>query len=93
MTPTDDALLDFDGGDPAKARRDLEEHGDTFRVQLVIARQLDQWAEQAEVTKTSKTTDLSWVDGRVRTLREVAEHLRRGDFLPGGSLAGETAGD
>jgi len=93
MAVGDDELLDFEGGDPDKARTELGEHGDAFRYQLVIARQLDSLAAQAEVTKRSPTTDLSWVDGRIRTLREVADHLRRGDYLPGGSLYDQTVGD
>ena len=45
------------------------------------------------MTKKSPTTDLAWVDGQVRTLREVAERLRKGEYLPGGSAYDETTGD
>ena len=88
MALTDEDLLDFDGSDDAK--RALEEHGDAFRYQLVAARQLDAWAARAEVAKTSPTADVSWVDGQVKTLREVAGRLRKGDYLPGGSGYDET---
>jgi hypothetical protein len=46
-------------------------------------------ADLAEGTKRSPTTDISCVDGRVKTLREVADHLRAGDYLPGGRLHDE----
>jgi|SRR5215216_366391 len=98
MPMTDDELLDFDAEgipdyEPEQARRNLEEHGDAFRYQLIVARHLQDWAARAEVTKRSPTTDISWVDGQARTLREVAAHLRAGQYLPGGSLYEATTGE
>lgn len=95
MALTDDDLVAVDEArmpnfDDAKARRDLEEHGDAFRHQLVVARHLDLWADLAEGTKRSPTTDISWVDGRVKTLREVADQLRAGEYVPGGRPYDET---
>ena len=97
MALTDKDLLDFDekrlasaGYEPAKARRALEEHGDAFRYQLVAARQIEQWADGVELSGRSPTADRAWVDGHARALRQVAEHLRLGYYLPGGRLYDET---
>jgi hypothetical protein len=95
MALTDDDLLDFDEErladyDAAKARRDLEEHGDAFRYQLVAARQIEQWAERDDVSRSSPTADQAWLDGHARALRDIAAHLRLGHYLPGGRLYDET---
>jgi hypothetical protein len=95
MALTDDELLDFDEKrladyDPVKAERALAEHGDAFRYQLVAARHIEQWANRADVR--TLTNDERFTDGLVETLRDIAAHLRQGDYLPGGSLYDETVG-
>ena len=95
MALSDDDLFDFDekqlrNYDPAKARRDLEQHGDAFRYQLVVARQLEQWAEKDDVAMSSPTADKVWLDGHRRALRDVAARLRQSDYLPGGALYDDT---
>ncbi len=98
MTLTDEELLAFHEGrarsfDPAETKRLLKKHGNAFRYQLLTARHLERWADLASVTSKSPTADLSWIHGHEEALREVAERLRAGDYLPGGRLYGEaTAG-
>jgi predicted metal-dependent phosphoesterase TrpH len=91
MALSDEELLEFDekglpNYDRAKARRDLEKHGNAFRYQLVAARQLERWAERDGVAAKSPTSDRTWLAGHERALRDVAAHLRQGDYLPGGGL-------
>ena len=98
MALTDDELLAIHDKrsasfDHARAARALSEHGDAYRYQLVASQQLELWAERSELTKNSPTTDASWIDGHVRALREVAERLRAGAYLPGGALYDEGVGD
>jgi hypothetical protein len=95
MALTDDELLDFDQTrladyDPVKAERSLAEHGNAFRYQLVAARQIEQWADRADVRTV--TNDERFTDGLVDALRDVAAHLRQGDYLPGSLLYEETVG-
>jgi hypothetical protein len=95
MALSDKELLNIDekrvpNYDRAKARRTLKKHGDAFRYQLVAARQLEKWADMDDVTMSSPTTDKAWVDGHRRALREVAAHLRLGEYVPGGRLHDET---
>ena len=98
MAPADEELLKFHAEraasfDRAKTKRLLKKHGNAFRYQLVAARHLDQWADLAKVTSKSPTADLSWIHGHEEALREVAERLRAGEYLPGGRFYGEATAD
>jgi hypothetical protein len=91
MTLSDNELLDFDASqlamaDAGDARRLLHEHGDVFRAQLVAARWIDGYLERLERAAESPTSDLRFKEGVKDTLRDIAAHLRQGDFLPGGLL-------
>ena len=86
--PTDDELLAFDYqpiAEPRSARELLEQHGDRFRFQLVIALHLDGWARRADERRDANPKP-EFNDGFVRALEEVAAHIRQGNYLPGGSL-------
>ena len=88
MALSDDELLDFDmkrlGGMRRVPRQILEEHGDVYRAQLVMARWLDGYRERRAEHRSSR--DEAFEDGAEDTLRDIAAHLRQGDFLPGGRL-------
>ena len=96
MALTDNELLDFDEArlanyDPVKAERSLAEHGDAFRYQLVAARWIEQWATELEKPGPDRPTD-RYFDGMAYSLRDVAAHLRQGDYLPGGEQYEDTVG-
>jgi hypothetical protein len=98
MTLSDKDLLTFDEKrlpryNRAKAQRDLKKHGNAFRYQLVMARQLEQWAEMDAVAARSPTSDKTWLAGHAAALRDVAVRLRQGDYLPGGPLHDDTVAD
>ncbi len=91
---SDDELLDFDEErmpmyEPAKAERALAEYGDAYRYQLVAALHIQRWAERAEEGRTAGV----WTEGHAKALREIAAHLRQGDYLPGGALYEETVSE
>ena len=95
MALSDDDLLKVDetrlpNYDRAKAKRSLRKHGNAFRFQLVVARQLEDWAERDIVAAKSPTSDKTWLDGHRRALLDVAGRLRQGDYLPGGALHDDT---
>ncbi len=98
MALTDDELLDFDHRaladfDLEAARRALAEHRDAYRAQLVTARWIDGWRERIERRRGEPTGDSEdWHDGFDFAARELAAHLRQGDFLPGGVLYEDDAG-
>lgn len=89
---SDDELLDFDHDDlfdvqvfdkPYEGRRMLEEHGDVFRSQLLIARWLDGWAQRiCEPSGANPAT----VYALTNTVLEMSAYLRQGRFLPGGTF-------
>ena len=98
MALSDKDLLTFDekrlpSWDRAKAKRDLERHGNAFRYQLVVARQLEQWAEGDAVAAKSATADKTWLAGHAAALRDLAARLRQGAYLPGGTLYDDTIGN
>jgi hypothetical protein len=98
MALSDKDLLTFDEKrlpryNRAKAQRDLKKHGNAFRYQLVMARQLEQWAEMDAVAAKSPTSDKTWLAGHAAALRDVAVRLRQGDYLPGGPLHDDTLAD
>ncbi|HEY8776545.1 MAG TPA: hypothetical protein VIM33_08730 [Gaiellaceae bacterium] len=90
MALSDEELLDFDlkrlGGFKNSPHSLLVEHGDVYRTQLVVARWLDGYRERR--VEPSITTDPNdrFEEGVGETLRDIAAHLRQGDFLPGGTL-------
>jgi hypothetical protein len=97
MALSDEELLDFDESqlahfDRQEALRALDEHGAAFRYQLVTARHLEGWAERlgegGGIASNAAAADAAFG----RALREIAAHLRQGDYLPGGVLYVETAG-
>ena len=70
--------------DAGDARRLLREHGDVFRAQLVAARWLDDYRQRRKEHWSPR--DDAFELGVEETLRDIAAHLRQGDFLPGGRL-------
>ena len=98
MTLPDEDLLDFDikrlGGLKRSPRSLLEEHGDAYRLQLMSARWIEHWAIGLEESENSPTTlegqGQRYYEGMMEALREIAAHLRQGDFLPGGVLYEDT---
>jgi hypothetical protein len=99
---SDDELLDFDTSrlahwEPRLGERMLEAHGPLYRNHLVIAKHLDHWREGNAGLQEMKNYSRGGVDpDDVDTidwgLKEVAAHLRQGDYLPGGVLYEETIG-
>jgi hypothetical protein len=89
MALSDDDLLDFDLTRLAHLdvppRTLLAQHGDHYRSQLRIAHWLDGWRERLEADQSFLSDDKRKA-GASDALREVAAHLRQGDFLPGGTL-------
>lgn len=100
MPLSDDELLNFDHStipmfDPVRAEQLLYEHRDAYRPQLVAARFLTDWADRGH---EEHGRDERWAAGWDFAMRDIAAHLRQGDFLPGGfwhdeadGLAGEVA--
>lgn len=95
MTLDDDRLLDFDAErlshyDADEAHDTLAgEDGDLFRNHLLIAKWIDRWIE-------NMAGDVVYGDpenqqGFEQALRELAAHLRQGDFVPGGVLHDDIA--
>lgn len=96
MALDDNDLLDFDASnmpmhEAGEARRLLHEYGDAFRYQLVAARWIEGYAIRRLVN--SDTPALVAIEGHERfeggaqdALRDIAAHLRQGDFMPGGPL-------
>jgi hypothetical protein len=96
MTLSDDELLDFDKSqmpiyDPAKAERALVEHGNAYRYQLVTARHIERWAGRLDKAGPLGV-DPAWEQGFEKALRDIAAHLRQGDYLPGGVPYDQTFG-
>lgn len=90
---SDRDLLDFDASriahfDREEARRTLSgEHAEVYRAQLVVARWIDQWREGVTGDAfLARERGPEWMKGFEEALREVAAHLRQGDFVPGGTL-------
>jgi hypothetical protein len=96
---SDDDLLAFDhkrlGGLNYRSPRSLlEEHGDVYRHHLVAARWLDAYSERVKTMQPAVPASETQPEmphpefrrGVVDTLRDIATHLRQGDFLPGGSI-------
>lgn len=95
---TTNDLLDFDAstlefGEAGDARMLLREHGDVFRAQLVAARWLDGYRHRRFTSQ--QTRPGGWPDahqaGWDDAMKDVVEHLRQGDFLPGGRLYDDEA--
>lgn len=96
---TDDDLLDFDHArvdrfELRKAHETLAgEHADTYRTHLVAARWFEQWREALEERERippGDEGDKRYDEGIQYALREVAAHLRKGDFVPGAAVYDET---
>jgi hypothetical protein len=89
MPLSDDDLLAFDRkklGMLERAPRDLlEQHQDVYRAQLVVARWLDRYKE-GRTSRPHFAANAEFEAGIAGTLNDIAAHLRKGDFLPGGSL-------
>lgn len=90
---TDEQLLNFRGTrihrfDAAKAREALQgEHADLYRNHLLIARWLEAWlAGMNKLAKSPLGSNGQRQKGIDYGLNELAAHLRKGDFLPGGTL-------
>ncbi len=98
MATIDDALLDFDYGRLAgqwtakDARQALERYGEVYRGQLVAAHFAERWCN-AVLADDGIMLSEDRRAGFEHALRDMAAHLRQGDFLPDGVLyREETAG-
>ncbi|WP_149264373.1 hypothetical protein [Actinomadura sp. K4S16] len=88
--PSDENLLDFDTNrlanwDEQHARRLLA--GDDavlYRNHLAIAKWIDGWAET--LGKDNDEDPDSYSAGFEKGVREIAAHLRQGDYVPGGAF-------
>jgi hypothetical protein len=96
MPLTDDDLLDFDYGRLAgdwtreDGERALAQHGEVYRAQLVAAHFAERWCE-GELENRGILLDRR-LEGFEHALRDIAAHLRQGDFLPDGLLYREELG-
>lgn len=90
---SDDELLDFDQDDlfdvetlgkPYEGRRMLEENGDVFRSQLLLARWIDGWAQR--ICEEPGPMNPGAVYSVTNTLLELAAYIRQGRFLPEGQF-------
>lgn len=93
---TDNELLNFDHKrlatfDAKAARRALRDQREAFEPQLVTAHFLDGWRERMVRPSIIEHHSPEWYEGFDYAMREVAAHLRQGDFLPGGILHDEQA--
>ena len=93
MPLSDEDLIDFNARllidySDEKAHADLEEYGDVFRVQLIEALHLSAWADSLAEGEHPALASLNVevVQGWINALREVAAHLRQGNYLPGGTF-------
>lgn len=89
MTISDDELLDFETDlladwDDARARRLLVEQPDVYRNHLIVARFIDEWVE--ELMDEPVISSVDFHSGYIEGVRELAAHLRQGDFVVGGML-------
>jgi hypothetical protein len=91
MPLSDDDLLAFDyarlAGEwtPQDAKRALEEHGEVYRAQLVAAHFAERWCE-SQLAQPGMLETKDRLEGFEHGLRDMAAHLRQGDFLPEGVL-------
>ena len=90
----DEVLLDFDTKrlarwKPGQGERLLIEHPELYRNHLAVARGLTRWAVQNEETLAPAGGSSM---GYQRALRDVAAHLRQGDYLPGATVFEEWTG-
>jgi hypothetical protein len=91
MPLSDDDLLAFDHTHlevfQAAPQTLLRLHGDSYRHQLVMARWLDRFRERRGAHAPDVPIADEMFDAGVEdALRDIAAHLRQGDFLPGGRL-------
>ena len=89
MVLTDEDLLDFHlppGPLGTTPRTLLREYGDLYRSHLLVARWLERHEHTHAVAELAGPIAQAFEDGVRDTLHDVATHLRRGDFLPGGEL-------
>jgi hypothetical protein len=89
MAISDDDLLDFDysrlsGRARAQAEELLSRHGDAYRDQLVIAKWLDRWCDDAAAR--SEGTDPEFLKGFAIALETAANILREGELLRDGGI-------
>ena len=67
-------------------------YGDAFRYQLIAAKHIHEWAERLERPSLA-IIEPEQNEGFVKALREVAAHLRQGEYLPRGTLYEDTIRD
>jgi hypothetical protein len=90
---SEEQLLDFDRSRLAswsQQREDqaLAEHHELYLNHLAIAKHLDFWIGNLHAQLSLHADREEFISG----LREVAAHLRQGDYLPDGVLYRETMG-
>lgn len=91
LSPEDEELLNFKASEiddyaTQNAMNGLQgEHRDAFRTHLIAARWIDHWREGVERSAggPAPSNSADWHEGFSYALKEVAAHLRLGDFLPG----------
>jgi hypothetical protein len=87
MPFSDDELLDFDASEiadwiPGTKRRLLTEQPELYRSHLAIARSVRRWSSRL----AGGFEETQYGKGYTRAVQDVAAHLRRGSFLPGGDI-------
>ncbi len=92
----EDLLLGFagDADSLAWARATLDKFGDAFRYQLIMAMHLEHQAAHLEELRAGgqlgKHGEGRYMEGYVEALRDIAEGLESGHYLPGGSAHDDT---
>jgi hypothetical protein len=91
----EDLLLQFadDANALAGARATLEEFGDAYRYQLMalhLEHQAVHLAERRAGEQLGKYGEGQYMEGYVKALRDIAENLESGNYLPGGSPHDDT---
>lgn len=86
LTFTDTSGLDYADklheADPDEARSLLTQHGEAFRQHLVIAKLLEEQADDLERLDADKTYGKIELRGYKSALRHSVADLRSGEFIP-----------
>jgi hypothetical protein len=77
--------------DSTEARQLLAQHGDVFRQHLVIAKLLEEQADNLEDPSADKAYGKVNERGYKTALRHTIDDLRDGQFLPGGNRYEDSA--
>jgi len=88
-------MFNFDESDlmmfePERVEEVLRAHPAIYVNHLMMARHLDAWALRLVEQPIGDAEGRSNAEGFAEGLREVAAHLRQGDYAPGGGFYDQT---